>query len=180
MADAPLKCPQGRGMFGKVLVGVDGSIHADRALEAAITIAERFHSELTVAAVLPLLFGTVEGSPRTAYQLGPKEEALRSVLGRAQEKAKAGGVHTVYGVYLQGHVSDVLLEYLAHKPQDLVVVGSRGLSLGGRPLLGSVSVRLVYAAPCPVLVVRPTGDERRVMPEMTIEGEVAPESVEAN
>ncbi len=167
-------------MFERVLVGVDGSIHADPALEAAIAIAERFHSELTVAAVSALLFGTIEGSPRTAYQLSPKEEALRSVLGRAQEKAKAGGVHAVHGVYLQGHLPDVLLEYLAHKPQGFAVVGSRGPSLGGRLLLGSVSGRLVYTAACPVLVVQPAGEERRVVPETAIEGERGPKSVETN
>lgn len=39
----------------------------------------------------------------------------------------------------------------------LIVIGSQGLRGFERFLLGSVSERVVRAAPCPVLVTRPTG-----------------------
>ncbi|MCI4360112.1 MAG: universal stress protein, partial [Thermoplasmata archaeon] len=62
----------------------------------------------------------------------------------------------VQTVALEGEVTDALVGYLEHHPQDLVVVGSRGLSRGRRLLLGSVSTELVQRLPAPVLVV-PTG-----------------------
>jgi hypothetical protein len=45
----------------------------------------------------------------------------------------------------------------AATPEDLIVVGSRGLH--GPRALGSVSERVAHRAPCSVLVVRPTNWE---------------------
>jgi len=38
-------------MFTRLLVGLDGSPHADAALEQAVVLARRFHSLIIVAAV---------------------------------------------------------------------------------------------------------------------------------
>jgi nucleotide-binding universal stress UspA family protein len=72
-----------------------------------------------------------------------------------RERALSQGARDVEPVTLHGEVLDSLLAYLARNPQDLVVVGSRGLTPGRRLLLGSVSSGLVNSAHCPVLVVRP-------------------------
>jgi len=72
-----------------------------------------------------------------------------------REHAMANGARAVESVTLHGDVLDSLLGYLGQNPQDLVVVGSRGLTPGRRFLLGSVSSGLVNSARCPVLVVHP-------------------------
>ncbi len=71
------------------------------------------------------------------------------------KRATKAGVASVTGVTYEGVVADEILSHLERHPTDLLVVGSRGLSMAKRILLGSVSTAVVTHAPCPVLVVRP-------------------------
>jgi len=142
-------------MYGKVLVGFDGSHHSHRALQAAIEIAERFHSALTVAIVLPDAPGSSDPVLQSLVPFGEDGRTLAGILDEAREKALAHGAASVRTVHLHGDVADALLGFLEHDHQDLVIVGSRGLTPGRRLLMGSVSSSLVNEAPCPVLVVRP-------------------------
>jgi nucleotide-binding universal stress UspA family protein len=48
----------------------------------------------------------------------------------------------------------MLVQVAAEERADLVVVGTRGLNLAQRALLGSVSTKVVHHAHCDVLVVR--------------------------
>jgi nucleotide-binding universal stress UspA family protein len=50
--------------------------------------------------------------------------------------------------------AEVLAEVAREQRADLLIVGRRGRDFTARVLLGSVSSRLVAAAPCDVLVVR--------------------------
>ena len=53
-----------------------------------------------------------------------------------------------------GTPADVICERAATLAVDLVVVGSRGLGMLDRLLLGSVSTAVVQRAPCTVVVTR--------------------------
>ncbi|CAI5488435.1 unnamed protein product [Closterium sp. Naga37s-1] len=57
-----------------------------------------------------------------------------------------------------GDARTVICEQAGELNADLLVVGSRGLGLLTRQLLGSVSSYCVHNAPVPVLVVRPEGE----------------------
>lgn len=147
-------------MFDRILVGFDGSRGSRRACQVATEIAVRFHSALTLL--------VVRGTPRSGSDpyleglvpVGDDGRALTSVVEEIREKALARGAGRVDQVFLSGDVLKTLLEWVHAHPQDLIVVGSRGLSRGSRLLLGSVSSGLVNEAPCPVLVVRPHRDGR--------------------
>jgi len=54
----------------------------------------------------------------------------------------------------EGDPSAEIIQYAKEQRSNLIVVGSRGLSQVMGWLLGSVSRRLIHAAPCSVLVVR--------------------------
>lgn len=142
-------------MYGKVLVGFDGSHHSQRALQAAIEIAGRFRSVLTVAIVLPEGPGSVDPLLQSLVPFGDEGRTLAGMLDEARERALAHGASSMRTVHLHGDVADALLRFLEQDHQDLVIVGSRGLTPGRRLLMGSVSSSLVNEAPCPVLVVRP-------------------------
>jgi len=142
-------------MFGKILVGFDGSHHSQRALQAAIEIAERFHSQVTVAVVRPSGQEAADPVLQSLVPFGEEGRTLAGMLDDARDKALARGVQPLRTVDLHGDVADALLGFLEQDHQDLVIVGSRGLTPGRRILLGSVSSSLVNDAPCPVLVVRP-------------------------
>ena len=71
---------------------------------------------------------------------------------RLHDAAKAAGAADVQAEVLVGHPSAQLLA--TARPQDLLVVGSRGRGGFTGLLLGSTSTQLAQHAPCPVLVVR--------------------------
>lgn len=141
-------------MLEKVLVGFDGSTHARRACELGAELGARFHATLTLVVVRSPRHEGVDPVLEDLVPLSDGGGTFAAALDEIRERALARGVAKVEVVYLRGDPLDELLGWLDRHPQDLVVVGSRGLSRGRRILLGSVSSGLVSRAPCPVLVVR--------------------------
>ncbi len=57
--------------------------------------------------------------------------------------------------YLEGaDIADIILEYEKLIGANLIVAGSRGMSIWAGALLGSVSQKLVVKSPVPVLIVK--------------------------
>lgn len=142
-------------MFERILVGFDGSLHSRKAVQVASEIAGRFASILTIAIVRPSVRGPADARLDALVPLSDDGRSLATVLEELRDRALAHGARVVEPVTLRGEVVDSLLDYMNRNPQDLVVVGSRGLSRSRRLLMGSVSSGLVNSAHCPVLVVRP-------------------------
>ena len=145
-------------MFPRIAVAIDGSVNGRVALDAAIDLAKRYGSELTVISVAPLVPVYVSAAEPYVPATVPQDELARYrvIVDEAVHFAEKLGVTIVTGLCEEGVVVDEILGYLEQHPTDLLVVGSRGLSTARRLLLGSVSSALVNHAPCPVLVVRPT------------------------
>ena len=152
-------------MFARILACVDGTAPGVRACAVAVELAERFHSHLTLFTVNRPRGKTVDPYLESLVPVGAEGKTLQHQLELAGEEAKSHGASSFELVLRRGEVLESVLEYLGHNPQDLVVVGSRGLSRGGRFLLGSVSTSLVNLAPCPVLVVRAIARRRKDAPE---------------
>jgi nucleotide-binding universal stress UspA family protein len=136
----------------RVIVGVDGSPHADRALSWACRRAENCGD--TVRAVCAWSLG-VSGEDWTP-QPGVKpegqryaEQILREAVERVRSDLPAAKVETAV---VEGHPGRVLVDMSADA--DLLVVGSRGRGEVSGLLLGSVSQHSVHRAHCPVTVVR--------------------------
>jgi nucleotide-binding universal stress UspA family protein len=144
---------------GSIVVGVDGSEHANRAVRWA---AEQAALE---GRPLAVVHAAGEGDVRTAAAwtraegIGPDQlqVLLASARSFTQEAAtQARSAHaglTVRGVPLVGDPRQVLrdLSDVAH----LVVLGSRGRGVIRSMLLGSVSASVAKHARCPVVVCRP-------------------------
>ncbi|HTS32812.1 MAG TPA: universal stress protein [Thermoplasmata archaeon] len=143
--------------FRHITVAVDGSEHANAALEIAIDLARRYGSQLEVVAVAPLQpVMMAPNEPFVAAALPPTDRPrFQAIVEAAVKRAEAAGVTSVTGVCSDGVVVDELLGELEEHTPDLLVIGSRGLSAAKRLLIGSVSAAMVNHAPCPVLVVRP-------------------------
>jgi nucleotide-binding universal stress UspA family protein len=143
--------------FRRITVAVDGSSHADAALDVAIDLARRYGSELSIVGVAPIQPPLVGPSEPMIVPAVPPSEAPRfqKIVEDAVGRAEASGLTAVTGVCDEGVVTDEILAHLTDHPCDLLVIGSRGLSAAKRLLLGSVSTAMVTHAPCPVLVVRP-------------------------
>lgn len=139
----------------RIVVGVDGSEPAERALEWAAREAKLRDSSLEVVSAweAPVVY---VGAGAAAAAVNP---SLRdAVAARAEEtadhacrRAEALGALAEPRA-VEGHPASVLAE--VSEGAELLVVGSRGRGGFGSLLLGSVSTQCVHHATCPVAIVR--------------------------
>jgi nucleotide-binding universal stress UspA family protein len=138
--------------FTHVLVPIDGSEGAQKALDCALSLAGAVDAEVTALAV--------EGKlPAYAASLGEvdavkreKDEYFKEVLERARAQAQQRGV-SMRTELVPGHAAEVITHYARGHGCDLIVIGHRGHFLGDY-LLGSTADRVAHHAHCPVMVVR--------------------------
>lgn len=136
----------------RVIVGVDGSPHSDRALRWACRRGESCGD--TVRAVCT--WSLSSSGEDWEMQPGMKAEGQRRaerVLREAVDRVRADHpAVTVETVAVEGPPARVLVDMSADA--DLLVVGSRGLGGFSGLLLGSVSIQCVHHSRCPVTVIR--------------------------
>ena len=136
----------------RILVGVDGSEPAARAVQLAAEIALRFGARLTLAYVVAPLLLPPDAYGLTAAGVEQQNEAFgRKLLASAITTLGEPGLE-VDTTVLIGAPAEKLAEAAAANDVGLVVVGSRGRGAVARMLLGSVSDRLVHISPKPVLI----------------------------
>jgi nucleotide-binding universal stress UspA family protein len=170
----------------KILIAYDGSACSDAALNDLRRAGLPATVEAVVVTVAYVFLPPPEGevpddelvSPGGAVLVRPTqehaEEAVRKALAVAEQgaqrvkadfpgwsvKAEARGDSPAWAV----------IKMAGRLGADLVVIGSHGhSSAGGRLILGSVSQRVLYEAPCSVRVAR-CSDERRAGPIRIIVG----------
>lgn len=138
-------------MFRRIVVGVDGSENAARAVHVAADLAALAGAEVVAVHAVGLLEGGGDGTLTPA----DRHAALRDELEQrwCRELGDAG-VQTSHELR-DGNPVVVLLAVAEEVGADLIVLGSRGL--GGFPelLLGSTSTQVSQHAPCPVVIVPP-------------------------
>jgi len=123
----------------KILVGVDGSEYAERALKQAIEIAKRFSAEITVV--------NVYHSPRG-------QETSQDILSKAKKMLENTGVQFKTASVLSVNTPKVFNDMAEDEKFDLVVVGSRGMGAIKVFLIGSVCNKIYYDSPISVLIVK--------------------------
>lgn len=136
----------------KILVAIDGSEHATRALRYALDIAGKFGAKVFAVTVVEPTY-----LPPEPYGLADQVDRARRedaaiILADAVKVAKEMGV-AADGTVLFGSPADVMTQTADEQQVDLVVVGSRGRGALGRVFLGSVSDRMLHLSKRPVLVV---------------------------
>lgn len=139
-----------------ILVGIDGSEHAQKALEWAVREAGLRGTSLTVLAVHQVATNYWTGSPEKYAADAPETEMVRQAAEDAVQKAVSqveGPAPTSVTVRaVTGVASRELVA--ASADADLVVVGSRGGGGFSKMVLGSVTSQVTRHADSPVVVVR--------------------------
>ncbi len=135
----------------KILVPMDNSEFALKALDRGIDMARKEKAELTVMSVA-LELEDVEEIP-ISYGEKLKDQAIRAV-NKGSEAAETAGLRPETRVEVGVSPADNIVRYAAESNIDLIVMGHRGMTGLDRFMVGSVAGRVVAHAPCSVLVVR--------------------------
>jgi nucleotide-binding universal stress UspA family protein len=142
-------------MVSKIAVGVDGSATANRAVDMAAEIAQRFGAELVLLSALHDASAGSEdlevNSAELEWATNPSARVQHHIA-TARERLASTGVKTS-ALTDEGDPGEVLVRLAEECGADLLVVGNKGMQ---RRILGSVPNTVAHKAPCSVLVVKTT------------------------
>jgi nucleotide-binding universal stress UspA family protein len=144
-------------MIQTVAVGTDGSETAEKAVDFAFDVAEKFGAKVVIASSYkPVSEDKIRREQREApediqWSINPTQD-VDSALGAAAERAKERGLQTVTEAR-EGDPADVLCDIAEAHGADLLVVGNKGMQ---RRVLGSVPNSVSHKAPCSVVIVKTT------------------------
>jgi nucleotide-binding universal stress UspA family protein len=164
-------------MFRNIIVSVDGSSHADRALSEAIDIAIGSHARLTVMSGVPTTHGW-SYAPANAMAL----ESLAADLERESTELLRAAVDRVpedigvTSLLVYEPIRKALLHQIEAGNHDLLVMGSRGRGAVSSTLLGSVSHFMLNHCRIPVLIVHEEDDTEAPV----LEADIDPEGAQAS
>jgi nucleotide-binding universal stress UspA family protein len=162
-------------MFRNFLVCVDGSVHAKRALEEAIDLAEASRGRLTILtavsrppywAASPVTIPAVE--PLAVELAQEANNHLRQAVERVPESIP------VTTVLSEKPIREAIMERLRCGGYDLLVMGSRGRGALSSSVLGSVSHYALNHSMVPVLIIH-TPEEKAHPAEVDADAEAKAE-----
>jgi nucleotide-binding universal stress UspA family protein len=139
-------------VFLNILVGVDRSPSALKAIEQAVDLARAQNSKLTLMSVAPPVSGYVTLGGVSIEQMTAELEqwADRNVAEAAASLPDDVVAHTLRR---SGHVGEEIVKEVEKGRYDLVVLGSRGRGPASEGLFGSVNGYVHFHSRIPVLSV---------------------------
>ena len=144
-------------MFKHILIPVDGSPTAQKAVETAAGLAKAFGSSVTAIYVIDPYPFTGLGSDFAygqAEYLGAAAIEAKEATQAAQQALEQAGV-SVQTQVVEAHAAwRGILETAAAVGADLIVMGSHGRHGLEKLVLGSVAQRVLSHSSLPVFVVR--------------------------
>ncbi|MGD8903015.1 MAG: universal stress protein [Anaerolineae bacterium] len=148
-------------MFKRILIALDGSTMAEKALSTALLLAEQFESELFLfRVVMPLPISYRAGAASAAaIELAERDAVLEAA--NYLDGLAAGIQEKGFGVRVAtrlGNPSKDIIEFAEQNQIDMLVMCTRGQTGLARWLMGSVTDHVVRSSPVPVVVVPALAD----------------------
>lgn len=143
-------------MTHKIFIPFDGSDCSIRALQHAVTTAQRSRAcslHVAYAHDEPLLYGEI-----AVYVSREEIEKLQrqhgeSVLGRADAILETAGIPYEKEILI-GPVAQVLAERARTLGCDSIVMGTHGMTALGNMLMGSIATKVIHLSTVPVTLVK--------------------------
>lgn len=137
-----------------ILVAVDGSKNADKAVRYASAIGPPLGAEVILLYIVPML---VSATPYQDIQSDQPFMELQKVgeeiLERSKNLAESLGCKVV-PLLDHGDPARKIIDIADERDVDIIIMGSRGISGFRRLLVGSISDKVMQQASCPVMIVR--------------------------
>jgi nucleotide-binding universal stress UspA family protein len=142
-------------MFDKIMVAIDKAEITNKLLNATIEIARNKQTQVTLVNVSQeYMSNGMIYVPENFLEdiLNEMEKASLEQLQQAKSKLKSAGINPET-VHLKGDPAHEILKYARDTEQQLIIIGSRGLTGIKEMMLGSVSHKVSQLSSCPVLIV---------------------------
>ena len=148
-------------MYKHILIPIDGSECAERALTHGLTLAKQIKAAVTIVVVtdvlspIEIVYQQLENGTKAILEFEKVVLAsAKAVLSAAEEKAKSAGLACRTVHVPDQHPAEGIVETADKIGADLIVMGSHGRRAIGRLMLGSVVSEVLARSKVPALVVR--------------------------
>ncbi|HEY86164.1 MAG TPA: universal stress protein [Chloroflexi bacterium] len=145
-------------MFKKILVPVDGSRYANRAVKMAAKLARQSQTSILLLHAIRNLslpgeiLDMISAGEVTESRLEILQDSAEIILENAGETLTQAGLTDVKTEYLIGDPAATIAEYAKQNNVDLIVLGHRGLG-SQKQLLGGVARKVLNLTTIPCLIV---------------------------
>jgi nucleotide-binding universal stress UspA family protein len=139
--------------FKRILVPLDGSDMAERALAPALALAKAMSAKLFfVKVAIPL---TLKLDPKLYQHIVEvrKDEAKRYL--RSIQPSSSSTLVDIETQVLVGRAARSIINFAQEKGIDLIVMSSHGRSGVSRWIYGSVADKVLHSAPCAKVIIHP-------------------------
>lgn len=141
--------------YHNILVGLDGSELADKALKQAIEVAKRNHAKLFIAQIIPDEVSVSTSITYPASSLEAERKSTKLYLEEKAKEAKDQGVADVQTIFKVGSPRRELAITIPQETDiDLTIVGVSGKGAIERLLIGSVAQFISIHSTTNVLLVK--------------------------
>jgi nucleotide-binding universal stress UspA family protein len=143
-------------MYKKILVPLDGSALAERAIIHAAEIARGTGAELILLEVVQVPLGKVPEAGRSEEEKSIQEVAAqaKAYLNMIASRVSKEGVK-VRTVILEGAADGAILGFAHDEDVDILVMSTHGRTGLSKALMGSVAEKVMLTTKRPVMLVKP-------------------------
>ena len=141
----------------KILLPVDGSKHAVRAVRKLIDVAQQWLERpeivpLYVHLPVPRVGGIASAVGASALRNYYKEEGEAALAPVERVLEKAG--YKVESHIQVGPVAETIVAFAKRSRCDMICVGTRGMTAAANLVMGSVATKVLHLSEVPVLVIK--------------------------
>lgn len=149
-------------MFAHLLVPLDGSNFGDEAMTYALSLAQKYASQITLLHVTSQQW-EAEMSAEVPQAEALTEQTETNIMAanlKAKKDKLAADGYKVEALIMKGQpISDVILKAAETENADTIIITTHGLTGWRRHLFGSVAEKVISQSQIPVLVIRPLAKE---------------------
>lgn len=141
-------------MYKNIIIAMDGSENAKKALDRAVVLAKLNKAKLYIVNIIDTrTWANIEA--HNAEKLQQEVEVFSKSLMDSYNEAELADIEDVNIIVEAGSPRTMITHEISRRVNaDLIICGASGLSKTARFLLGSVSENIVRTAECDVLVIR--------------------------
>jgi len=150
----------------RIITPIDFSDNTETIVSTAACIAGKFSADLDLVYVAESFedYTTFRTPPANLPALREEllssaKEQMNAFIEKHKEKFSALGVSSINGEVLSGDVAEQIIKYAGDANEQVIVMGTHGYKGFNRLVFGSVAEKVVKAACCAVMTIKPCSKE---------------------